>query len=248
MAIEKFELVLDHSQRIAPNVLHMAFHRADGKALDFTPGQFLSFTFDVEGEIKRRSYSVASVPGRDTTIDIAISYVEGGIASKLLFNMQPGDKFPAMGPAGRLVMQEDPERKRYIFVGTGTGIAPYRAMLPAIAERLAQQPDFEVVVLQGVQYRQDVLYGDDFLQFANQHDRFQYRSHLSREDLSQNAQAHERPGYVQTEFKVLNLNPETDIVYLCGNPNMIDQAFLALTEEYKFATRDVRREKYISSN
>jgi NAD(P)H-flavin reductase len=45
----------------------------------------------------------------------------------------------------------------------------------------------------------------------------------------------------------LDLDPENDIAYLCGNPDMIDQAFDRLTQK-GFSPKNIRREKYISSN
>jgi len=41
-------------------------------------------------------------------------------------------------------------------------------------------------------------------------------------------------------------NPETDVAYLCGNPNMVDACFEAL-KALEFGVRQVRREKYVSS-
>ncbi len=245
MAIEKFSLVLQQARRITPNVLHMAFKRADGKRLDYIPGQFITFMFEGADKVKRRSYSIASVPGQDDTIDIAISYVEGGIASEALFNMQPGEDFAAMGPAGRLVIQDDPHTKRYILVATGTGVAPYRTMLPELAKRLTERPDFSIELFLGVQYRQDLLYAQDFREFAKQHQRFRFHAYLSRETTE--LVDDEGKGYVQHGFESLNLQPDTDIIYLCGNPNMIDDAFALLLEK-NFATKAIRREKYISSN
>ena len=56
---------------------------------------------------------------------------------------------------------------------------------------------------------------------------------------------HEKTGYVQQTLEGLRLNPESDVVYLCGNPNMIDEVFTKL-KELEFETKQVRREKYIS--
>ncbi len=39
------------------------------------------------------------------------------------------------------------------------------------------------------------------------------------------------------------LDPEQDIVYLCGNPNMVDQSIELLTEK-GYSPLAVRREKY----
>ena len=220
MAIEQFDLVFQSYTEITPKLRHLEFLRADGKALSFIPGQFMTLLLkNSAGELKRRSYSLANAPG-SAQIGIAISYVEGGIASETLFNLQPGDTLRAMGPAGRLILQEEPAIRRYLLIGTGTGIAPYRAMLPQIAERFAADPHFKVSLILGAQYRQDLLYAADFKAFAAQHPRFQFHAALSRETTEM--QAHEQKGHLQVYFEALNLHPTDDVIYLCGNPNMID--------------------------
>lgn len=246
MALEQFELKLIESMKITPNTLHMVFERTDGKRLDFVAGQFITLLLtNNEGQLKRRSYSISSFPS-EQQLAVAISFVSGGIASEQLFNMKPGDTVKAMGPAGRLVLQNE-AIKRYILVGTGTGIAPYRAMLPELEAKMAKDPEFTAHVILGVQYRADLLYGQDFLNFAKTHPQFKFTAQYSRES-EEGLAPFEMKGYVQNYFAQLNLNPATDIVYLCGNPNMIDDAFKILTEQYGFATAAVRREKYISSN
>ena len=247
MAVEKFDLILDHAEKITPHVLHMEFHRADGKALDYVPGQFITCLFTKDGAIKRRSYSIATIAGQTDKIQIALTYVKDGIASETLFNLKPGEALPAMGPVGRLIMADDPEKSRYILVATSTGVSPYRSMLPSLAKRFSERPDFAVDLLLGVQYRADLLYIQDFVEFALKHPKqFRLHAHLSREDLANNKASYECSGHVQTEFADLKLNPEGDVVYLCGNPDMIDESYAELTE-LGFAVKDVRREKYISS-
>lgn len=246
MALEQFELVLIESVKATPNTLHLVFKRADGKKLDFIAGQFITLLLtDAEGVLKRRSYSIASFPGEEQ-LAFAISFVMGGIASETLFNLKPGDVVKGMGPAGRLTLQDEVV-KRYILIGTGTGIAPYRSMLPELAQRIGRDPEFTTEVILGVQYRTDLLYGQDFLSFSDQHPRLHFSTQYSRE-RAEDLAPFEHKGYVHTAFERLNLNPHEDIIYLCGNPNMIDEAFKILTEQYGFATASVRREKYISSN
>lgn len=244
MALEQFELCLAHSKTIGPSIKHLEFTRTDGKLLDFVPGQFITLLLKNEaGELKRRSYSIANAKG-EATLAIAVSYVSGGIASELLFNLKPGDVLKAMGPAGRLVLQDEPF-SRILLVGTGTGIAPYRAMLPALHDHLTAHPHLSVHVLLGAQYRESALYAEDFLDFARSHPQFHFHAALSRETSP--LLAHESKGHVQAVFNRLSLSPQTDVVYLCGNPNMIDEAFQLLIDA-GFPTPQIRREKYISSN
>jgi NAD(P)H-flavin reductase len=50
---------------------------------------------------------------------------------------------------------------------------------------------------------------------------------------------------VQSSFPELDLNPEEDMVYLCGNPGMVDESFSDLKDR-GFAIQRIVREKYIS--
>ncbi len=241
MPLEQFELRLSTARSLGPGIRHLEFERTDGKSLGFVPGQFITLLLKNEaGEIKRRSYSIANPPS-ESTLSIAISYLKGGIASETLFNLEDGETVKGMGPAGRLVLQEE-KVARYLLIGTGTGIAPYRAMLPELKKRLSTT---RVEIILGVQYRQGALYAEDFLQFSKDHPNCGFHLCLSREE--QDFHPHERRGHVQSTFADLALNPAEDIVYLCGNPNMIDDSFKHLTE-MGFPSDRVRREKYISSN
>ncbi|MSP52916.1 MAG: ferredoxin--NADP reductase [Gammaproteobacteria bacterium] len=241
----EFQLVLKSSQKITPNVLHLSFVRADGAELPCKPGQFLTFLFPTPDGVKRRSYSIATISGKTTETEIAISYIIGGIASEALFNLKVGDTVTATGPFGRLVLKAEETPARYILAATGTGVAPYRAMLPELVDKITADPNLNVLILLGVQYRADLLYCSDFLECAAAHPQLEFRAYLSRE--ASELHAHEYKGYVQTAFAELNLDPDHDIIYLCGNPNMIDAAF-AHVSELGFIPKNVRREKYISSN
>lgn len=241
MTRKHFNLVLEHVRDLAPGVKHFAFMREDGEPLDFIPGQFVQMFFD-DGEKFRRSYSIASVPDRDPTTDIAVSAVVDGRATRQFWAMRPGDAVESMGPFGRLILRDDPP-VRYTLVATGTGVTPYRAMLPELARRLdAGWP--RVRVLFGTRRREDLLYADDFVRIAEAHPGFEFTAHYSR-GMPADPRPWEREGYVQHAFEDLDLDPESDVVYLCGNPNMIDDAFTWLTER-GFGSQHVRREKYIS--
>ncbi|RUS68809.1 hypothetical protein EGW08_023429, partial [Elysia chlorotica] len=140
------ELELVSFKDITPNVRHFEFKRTDGKPLDFIAGQFITFMLnDDEGNLKRRSYSLGSLPSNNMTLEIAITYVKDGVASKFFFNMKVGDTANAMGPAGRLILKDE-EVKKIILVGTGTGIVPYKAMFPELLQRA---DDTEIHILQG---------------------------------------------------------------------------------------------------
>jgi ferredoxin-NADP reductase len=245
---DHFQLRLVDSFMLASAVRHLVFERVDGQPLAFTPGQFLQIHFHYDdGTATKRSDSVASVGDGSSPvsrIEIAVSYVEGGAATRLLGDLPVGGIVDASGPYGRFCLQATDTHPRYLLLATGTGVTPYRAMLPQI-EQLLARGEREVVLLYGARNETELLYGEQFEAFAQTHPGFLFHGCLSRE-----ARAVPRPGdrsgHVQNVLAELGPAAERDIAYLCGNPNMVDAAFSAL-KEFGLPVSQIRREKYISS-
>lgn len=244
MAIITFSVKLSDIKTLTPNVKHFCFTREDGATLDFIPGQFISIHFPGSEKDVRRSYSIATIPTQTNDIEFAASYVKDGFASERLFAMKPGDTLTMSGPYGRLILRDEETPKRLWLVATGTGVTPYRSMLPQLAEKL-KNSDLQVILLVGVQSRIDSLYLDEFLAFTKLHPNFTLRAYYSRDNLT-DQQPYEYKGYVQQAFSDLNPVKGEDIIYLCGNPNMIDDAYAWLKDHKQFEAQDVRREKYVS--
>jgi NAD(P)H-flavin reductase len=201
-----------------------------------------------DGKPTKRSFSVATVDVGDGTpvsrIEIAVSYVEGGAATDLLGNLPLGGTIDASGPYGRFCLMDGDANRRYILVATGTGVTPYRAMLPQI-KRLIDARGIETALVYGARNPGELLYGDEFEAFAQQNPQFHFYACLSRE-ARVHPRAHDRRGHVQVAIDEIKPNAETDIAYLCGNPNMVDQAFNQL-KEAGLPIAHIRREKYVSS-
>jgi ferredoxin-NADP reductase len=237
-----FPLQLKSKKFITPTVLHMEFITPDNCSFTFIPGQFITFHFELEEKAYSRSYSIGSIPTQTKSIEIAVSPFQGGPGTRKLFSLEPGDLIQTSGPFGRLILRDEPV-KRYILIATGTGVTPYRAMLPELLERSIKE-GVEVIILLGVKSPEELLYAQDFLDFSEMHKAIKFYAFYSR-SLPSILKEYERSGYVQTAFSELDLNANSDIVYLCGNPNMIDDAFNLLRLK-GFETTQVRREKYIS--
>lgn len=238
-----FSVELVSEKSITPNVKHFVFKRCADGPLSFIPGQFVSIHWPNGEKEVRRSYSIATIPGQSEFIEFAASYVAGGFASERLFTLKPGDKVMMSGPYGRLILRDEEQPKRIFLMATGTGVTPYRAMLPSLQQRISETAT-QIILLQGVQYRHDSLYLDDFLGFSTKNKKVDFRVYYSRDDLT-DKKSHEFQGYVQHAFADFNPSPEEDIVYLCGNPHMIDDAFAELKTR-GFEAQGVRREKYVS--
>ena len=234
---------------LAPTVGHYQFVRDDGQPLDFQPGQFIQVHFAyADGTPAKRSYSLATIhehvqaPGE--AVEIAVSFVPGGAATALFEGLETGGHISASGPYGRFCLQPGDHNARYLLIATGTGVTPYRSMLPLLRRAIAER-GVEVVLLQGARTPGELLYSEDFYAFAAANPGFRYLPCLSRE-LPAAPSAEVRSGYVQQQLGEIGPDPARDIAYLCGNPDMVD----ACVESLKSAglgNAQIRREKYVSS-
>ncbi len=242
MPLPSYQIQLESNEFITPNVKKLKFKFLEPSSFRYRPGQFVSFLLEHEEKPLKRSYSIANseTPDEDglvTTdyLEIVISYVENGRATKIFFDAELGDTFEISGPVGLLILGAELP-KRVFLIGTGTGMAPYRSMLkqiPAMA-----QHDFHILF--GAQKKQDLFYTKDFQQ-AGLNDHINFYPCLSRETNEACFN-----GYVQAQLEALKPDPSTDIVYLCGNPNMVDDVF-SMLKEMDFGVKQVKREKYVFS-
>ena len=243
MPLRLFTLNLAWAKDISPNVRHFAFHHENGQAFSYLPGQFITLHFTENDKKLRRSYSIATPPGESDNIEFAAGFVPEGTGTRLLFGLKPGDQIQAAGPFGRLILRDE-HPKRYILTATSTGVTPFRSMLPELGKRI-EQHQLKIVLLLGVKTAAELLYAEEFINFAKRYPaNFTFRAHYSR-GMPEHPQAYEYSNYVQYAFPELQLDPTGDIVYLCGNPAMIDEAFQDL-QGRGFAIQNIRREKYIS--
>ena len=243
--MNRFELELTDKKFLNDNTAHLNFRIISNEDYSFQAGQFLRLHFQQDGQEVFRSYSIGTIFPQEhcvlKDISMAVSWVEGGLATGVLSSLQQGQTIPASGPFGRFCLPED-DFKRYFLIATGTGVTPYRAMLNELELRL--QKGAEVYVVMGAQRQDGLLYEQDFLQVAEKYPGFHYIACLSREQREQPTD-YDQTGYVQQYLQQLDFNQENDIAYLCGNPDMIDEAFVLLKEK-GLPVAQVRREKYIS--
>lgn len=248
-----FPIRLTSRQLATPAVLHLTFVRDDGGALDYTPGQFIQIHFPLaDGTTARRSYSCATRHdhhmGPGEPVEFIASRVPGGAATALFEGMAIGDCLEASGPLGLFTLKPEDTNARYLLIATGTGVASYRSMLPDIEKMMAARA-VDIVLMHGVRTTDDLLFAEEFADFASRHgERFRYLPCFSRADVDASdvvSGAEPRHGYVQNFLAELAPDPERDIAYLCGNPNMVDAGVEAL-KALGLPMKHIRREKYVS--
>jgi CDP-4-dehydro-6-deoxyglucose reductase len=182
----------------------------------FLPGQYIEVIG--HGGL-RRSYSLASAGSADQELELHIRAVEGGAMSAHWFNQAKiNDLLRLQGPRGTFFLRDVADRN-LIFLATGTGIAPVKAMLEALVTPAPGSGPASVTVLWGGR-----IPGDLYLDIGGMPAVHRYIPVLSRADAAWEGAR----GHVQDVL--LDESPElrNAVVYACGSDVMIHDARRAL--------------------
>jgi len=163
-----------------------------------------------------------------------------GVASNYLCDLRPGDPVQLSGPNGkRFVLPEDPEAHDYLFLATGTGIAPFRGFVTELfgapsraAARTATPTQSRVELLMGAPYTTDLLYDDFFAAAAETNPNFRYHRVISREarvDGRRGIYVHQHLEEQLDSFRDLLSSPRT-LIYVCGLAGMQIGLFRVLAQ------------------
>lgn len=220
--------------------------RYDGAAVPFEPGQYMTIGVVTDGRILQRPYSVASAPGAAATdgYEFFVRHVPIARFTSALWRLPVGHRMRMIGPKGRFVLDPVDDRT-HLYVSTGTGIAPFVAM---VRQTLADGAPRRTVVLNGVSYADELGYRG--ILEAWERDpavRLTYVPTVSRAADPRNAGWGGRTGRAEAVLldvcADLGLEPGRTVVYVCGNPDMILNAEAALVG-HGFPEADVRKELY----
>jgi ferredoxin--NADP+ reductase len=147
-----------------------------------------------------------------------------GECSNYLCDLNVGDEVTLTGPVGkRFLLPTTPEEHDYIFIATGTGIAPFRGMITDLINKSGREGlTSRVALFMGTPYESDLLYDDTLTQWSKEHEQFSYHSAISRHTTSDQP----RKLYVQDRLAEDRdqlaplLACERTLIYVCGIAGM----------------------------
>lgn len=203
--------------KLAPDVIKVVLRLPPKGGVDFLPGQYINIIGP--GGI-RRSYSIANAPRVDNLLEIHIRAVAGGVMSQYWFNQAAvNDLLRLHGPQGTFFLRNIAKRD-LIFLATGTGIAPVKAMLEALPSFKVDQHPQSITVVWGARHEHDLYFDVEALPNIKK-----YIPVLSRAAAAWQGER----GYVQDALLRHMFDLRNGIVYACGSDAMIDCAKSTLT-------------------
>ncbi|SHI30131.1 ferredoxin--NADP+ reductase [Tangfeifania diversioriginum] len=178
------------------------------KELPFHTGQFVILRRP--GTIEQREYTVYS-GAKDNFLEVLVREVTEGKVTPRLKKMQPGDQLEVDGPFGffRFNPKMFPSQK-FLFVATGTGISPFHSFVKTY-------PSLDYHLVHGVRFGEEAYEHHDFNK--------QNITLCTTGDKTGNFM-----GRVTQFLATQKLESDTQC-FLCGNSEMIQEAFDILTEK-----------------
>lgn len=210
MQVKSYEVIMDKIKDETPNV--KTFTLKFNEDFNFKPGHFIMIKHMREGKPKNKSYSIASSPNLKGCVELCINLVPGGSFTPYLFSFNGGEKLNISGPYGLFLLKE-PYDYDFVFVATGTGIAPLRSMIHYLFENKIKR---DVWLFFGNKAREDIIYNDTWEELAKKHKNFHYIPVLSREEWKG------EKGHVQDIIPKYIKDYNNKHFYICGLIRMVD--------------------------
>ncbi|MGA1044577.1 MAG: hypothetical protein ACO3ZY_05165 [Phycisphaerales bacterium] len=154
-----------------------------------------------------------------------------GACSNYLCDLRPGEEVMVTGPSGkRFLLPLDPSKHDYLFLATGTGIAPFRGMALELLRHPKGPCGSRIEFVMGSPYTSDLLYDDLMRELAAEHANFAYHPVVSRERREDGGRGEYVHQYLERRldrFGEMLANPRT-LIYICGLAGMQSGVFSLL--------------------
>lgn len=175
--------------------------RVERRGFEFVPGQCVNL--GLKKDAINREYSTYS--SQDAKfLEFLVKTVPNGALSPKLQKLKIGDEITIDGAYGLFTIPKLELKQSYLFIGTGTGIAPFHSFA-------LSYPNLDYKVIHGVSYKNERY---DFKDYPEN----RYLACVSREAGG------DFHGRVTNYLREHPVNPKT-ICYLCGNSEMINEVY-----------------------
>ncbi|SMO61286.1 ferredoxin--NADP reductase [Solitalea koreensis] len=130
--MQKYTLKVQEVVNETGDTITIRFKQPGLKKVKYKPGQYLTICVNVNGRKYKRPYSISSAPGIDSTVDVTVKRVAGGVVSNFLNDtIAEGQMMEVLEPIGDFVLSENQSSANLVLWGAGSGVTPLLSILKA---------------------------------------------------------------------------------------------------------------------
>ncbi|MGB7541501.1 MAG: CDP-6-deoxy-delta-3,4-glucoseen reductase [Burkholderiales bacterium] len=214
--VRKLPARVQKLERAADDVMIVYLRLPANERLLFLAGQYLDILLK---DGTRRSFSMANPPHDDEFVQLHIRRVPGGSFTDHVFTaMKERDILRLEGPLGTFFLREESD-KPIVFVASGTGFAPIKAIIEAAFRKGTSRP---MTLYWGARRPKDLYLNELPQRWAAEHPGFRYVPVIS-EALPEDGWRG-RTGFVHRAAMEDLPDLSGHQVYACGVPVMVNSA------------------------
>lgn len=205
--------------KLNDNVIKVSLRLPPNSNFEYNSGQYVNI---IKGDIKR-SYSIANAFEQNALLTFFIKKYDNGLMSNYWFEeAKVNDLLRIEGPLGSFFVREN-DRENIIFLATGTGVAPIKAILEKLSKSANQLTNKNIWLFVGARYENDLFWDPKELRIING---IKYIPVLSRASNKWVGEI----GYIQDSVIKQSISLANSIVFACGSNDMIESAKKRLIE------------------
>ncbi|MCB4824906.1 FAD-binding oxidoreductase [Roseicella aerolata] len=210
-----------------PDVKTFRLMTPEGGDVPFTfmPGQFLTFSAEIEGERARRSYTIASSPTRRSYVEVTVKREAQGLISRHLHDkVAVGDLLEVAGPMGVFTFT-GAEADSIVLISGGVGITPMMSVTRYLTDRSFPG---DIFFLHGARTPQDLTFREELEHLQKRYANLHIAATVGRVE---GTAWMGYQGHVSKEF-IARAVPEIARrrVHICGPPPMMAAVKAVLAE------------------
>ncbi len=218
MTATTFKARLESRRELAPDVFELNFKLIEPTKLDYKAGQFVAIkVLDNKEPPVVRAYTFASSPTRGQDqfqLCFKVFRTEDGQigrGSGWLSTVAEGIELEFFAPRDTLPFHDD-AANTMLLLGTGTGIAPLKAMVEHLTDTGSTK---KLHLYLGVRYPEDLFYQEEFEALKNQNSNFDYTLAVSRPPEGYTGATGRLPEVLVRDF-AKGISTQT-AAYICGS-------------------------------
>ena len=199
-----------------PNIKTFSFKPA--QPLEFLAGQFVSITVPGFGEAP---FTPSSSPAVKETFEVTVMKV--GSVTERMHGYSGGEELGVRGPLGKPYPLEEYKGREILVLGGGVGMAPLRALMFALLEKVA---DYKRIVLcYGARTPADLVFKELLKEWQGRSD---IEVHITVDKGDEGWKGN--VGVVTTLLDKVKLDTQNGVAVCCGPPVMMKFGTLKLKE------------------
>ncbi len=188
------------------------------------PGQYMTLTLNIHGQMVKRSYTIASSPSQRGHVELTIKRNPEGLVSRYMHDeLKVGDKIRIGAPGGKFFF-DDRQSKAVVLIAGGVGITPLMSILRNLTDRSWRG---KIYFINAIRSQDDRIYEAELSHLKNRFVNLHVLTYFSQSKPSALAvdpseRWQEKSGYINAQDLLAFIPGLQELpIFLCGPDPMM---------------------------